>query len=79
MFAPKNSLAEVSKGKLIPFDKVFARISSNKAFALSLHSQLKLGNLMFELNRFNTGKILDNGSRTEMEDGLLIEEDVGGS
>lgn len=34
---------------------------------------------MFELNRFNTGKILDLGNRTDMEDGLLIEEDVGGS
>jgi hypothetical protein len=33
---------------------------------LSLHSQLKLGNLMFELNRFNTGKILDKGNRSEM-------------
>jgi hypothetical protein len=56
-------MAEINKGRLVPKDKVFAKIAANKQHALSLHSQLKLGNLMFELNRFNTGSVTDTGNR----------------
>lgn len=58
---------------------VFSKIESEKVYPLSLHSQLKIGNLLFELKRFNSGVGLDIGSRPSMEDGLVIEEDIGGS
>ena len=48
-------------------------------FPLSLHSQLKIGNLSFELTRFNSGCGIDIGFRPTMEDGIVIEEDMGGS
>lgn len=46
---------------------------------MSLHSQIKIGNLSFEMTRYNAGQIEDIGFRESMEDGLVIEEDVGGS
>jgi serine/threonine protein phosphatase PrpC len=46
---------------------------------LSLHSQIKLGNLSFEMTRFNAGWGDDVGFRATMEDGLIVEEDIGGS
>jgi len=44
-----------------------------------LHSQIKLGNLSFEMARFNAGVGEDIGFRTIMEDGFIVEEDIGGS
>ena len=58
---------------------VFSKIEASKTYPLSLHSQLKIGNLLFELRRFNSGTGLDIGYRPTMEDGLVIEEDIGGS
>ena len=58
---------------------VFSKIEAEKVHPLSLHSQLKIGNLLFELRRYNSGTGLDPGYRPGMEDGLVIEEDVGGS
>lgn len=58
---------------------VFSKIEPEKIYPLSLHSQLKIGNLLFELKRFNSGTGLDVGFRPNMEDGLVIEEDIGGS
>lgn len=58
---------------------VFAKIEPEKVYPLSLHSQLKMGNLLFELKRFNSGVGLDMGFRPGMEDGVVIEEDIGGS
>lgn len=69
----------MSRGKLIPNEKVFSKIKPDTFFPLSLHNQLKIGNLMFELNRFNSGSINDIGFRPTMEDGMIMEEDVGGS
>lgn len=46
---------------------------------LALHSQIRLGNLVFEMTRFNAGVGEDVGFRTPMEDGCIIEEDIGGS
>lgn len=34
---------------------------------------------MFELKRYNSGIGIDIGYRPSMEDGLLIDEDIGGS
>lgn len=63
----------------MPIEKVFSKIAEGKFVPLSLHSQIKLGNLSFEMTRFNTGVGEDIGFRPLMEDGYLIEEDVGGS
>lgn len=46
---------------------------------MSLHSQIKIGDLSFEMTRFNSGSGIDIGFRAIQEDGLLVEEDVGGS
>jgi hypothetical protein len=58
---------------------VFSKIQADKIYPLSLHNQLKIGNLLFELKRFNSGAGEDVGSRPAMEDGIVIEEDIGGS
>lgn len=34
---------------------------------------------MFELKRFNSGIGIDIGHRPSMEDGLIVQEDIGGS
>jgi hypothetical protein len=47
IFHPTKHIAEVSKGKLIPQEKVFSKIKPLLAYPLSLHSQLKIGNLLF--------------------------------
>lgn len=44
-----------------------------------LHDNIRIGNLLFELNRFNYGSGESAGTREVMEDAYLIEEDVGGS
>lgn len=79
LFHSKNVVGEINKGRIIPLEKVFSRIPEGKFTPLSLHSQIKLGDLSFEMTRFNTGVGEDIGFRPIMEDGLLIEEDVGGS
>jgi hypothetical protein len=75
----KNPVGQVSKVKLIPQGKVFSKIKEGKPVPLGLHSQIKIGNLSFEMTRYNAGQIEDIGFRETMEDGLVIEEDVGGS
>lgn len=79
IFTGKNPIAEVVKGRLVPHEKVFTKIKEGKEFPLSLHSQIKLGDLAFEMTRFNSGSGIDVGFRSGQEDGLLVEEDVGGS
>lgn len=69
----------MAKGRLIPQEKIFSKIPSKKYIPLTLHSQIKMGNLSFEMTRFNAGVGEDVGFRELMEDGLVIEEDVGGS
>ena len=66
VFAGKNHIAEVNKGRLIPQGKVFSKIKAGNPFPLSLHSQLKIGNLSFELTRFNSGFGTDIGFRPTM-------------
>lgn len=46
---------------------------------MSLHSQIKIGDLAFEMTRFNSGSGVDIGFRSVQEDGLIIQEDIGGS
>jgi hypothetical protein len=69
----KNPVGQVSKGKLIPQGKVFSKIKEGKPVPLGLHSQIKIGNLSFEMTRYNAGQIEDIGFRETMEDGLVIE------
>jgi len=52
---------------------VFSKIKNGKAVPLNLHSQIKIGNLSFEMTRYNSGQIDDMGFRESMEDGLVIE------
>jgi hypothetical protein len=59
----KNPIGQISKGKLIPQGQVFSKIKDGKAVPLSLHSQIKMGNLAFEMTRYNTGLIEDIGFR----------------
>ena len=47
----------------MPKDKVYAKILPNKNYKIQLHDQLKIGDLVFELNRFNTGEGEDIGFR----------------
>ena len=79
IFSCKHPIAQVVRERLIPHEMVFSKIEASKIYPLSLHSQLKIGNLLFELRRFNSGTGLDIGYRPTMEDGLVIEEDIGGS
>lgn len=50
----------------MPIEKVFSKIAEGKFVPLSLHSQIKLGNLSFEMTRFNTGVGEDIGFRPLM-------------
>lgn len=79
VFKSKDSVGEVTRGKLFPRGKIFSKIPEGKFMPLSLHSQIRLGNLIFEMTRFNAGVGEDIGFRNLMEDGLIMEEDVGGS
>ena len=79
IFNGKNPIAEVRKGRLLPETKIFSRIPANKYVPLSLHSQIRIGNLSFEMTRFNAGSGEDVGFRPTMEDSLVVEEDIGGS
>lgn len=67
------------RGRLIPREKVFAKILPDKNYPLQLHDQIKIGGLSFELMRFNVGVGEDIGLREDMEDCYIFEEDVGGS
>lgn len=73
VFKSKDAVAEVSKGKLVPKGKIFSKIKEGKYVPLSLHSQIRLGNLVFEMTRFNAGVGEDIGFRNLMEDGYIIE------
>ena len=79
IFTGKNHIAEISKDRLVPKERVFTKIKESQEFPLSLHSQIKIGDLAFEMTRFNSGSGIDVGYRSGMEDGLIIEEDIGGS
>lgn len=72
IFTGKSPLAQVEKGRLVPYEKVFTKIKEDKEFPLSLHSQIKIGDLSFEMTRFNSGSGLDIGFRNTQEDGLII-------
>lgn len=74
-----NYVAEIVKGQLIPKTRVFSRIEPEKNYQLNLHDQIKIGELIFELNRFNAGAGESLGGRELMEDCYIMEEDVGGS
>lgn len=63
----------------MPVERVFTKIPKEEDFPLSLHSQIKIGSLSFEMTRFNSGSALDIGYRSVQEDGILIQEDIGGS
>lgn len=52
LFSPKHPMAQVVRERLIPHEMVFSKIEAAKSYALSLHSQLKIGNLLFELKRY---------------------------
>lgn len=51
---------------------MFTKIKEGEDFPLSLHSQIKIGDLSFEMTRFNSGSGIDVGYRANMEDGLII-------
>jgi hypothetical protein len=72
VFSGKDPIGQISKGRLIPQGKIFSKIQPGKALPLSLHSQIKIGNLSFEMTRFNSGVGEDIGFRETMEDGLII-------
>lgn len=72
-------MAKIIKGKIFPIQRVFSRIISDKNYQLDLHDQLKIGDLVFELDRFNLGAGESIGFRELMEDCFIVEEDVGGS
>lgn len=59
-------MATVLRGKIIPKDKVYAKILPHKNYKINLHDQVKIGDLVFELNRFNTGVGEDIGFREYM-------------
>ena len=63
IFTGEDSLATILRGKIFPKDKVYAKILPNKNYKIQLHDQLKIGDLVFELNRFNTGAGEDPGFR----------------
>lgn len=57
----------------MPKGKIFSKIKEGKYEPLELHSQIKLGNLIFEMTRFNAGYGEDIGFRNLMEDGVIFE------
>ena len=65
--------AEVIRGRLVPREKIFAKILPEKNYQLQLHDQIKIGDLSFELTRFNVGMGENIGHRQTMEDGLIVE------
>ena len=40
---------------LVPKTRVFSKIEADKNYQLNLHDQVRIGDLTFELNRFNVG------------------------
>lgn len=79
MFVGKNPIAYVKNYRLVPQTMVFSKLPAKVAYPLALHSQVKIGDLSFEMTRFNSGWGEDIGFRKSMEDGMVIEEDLGGS
>ena len=79
IFTGEDSLATILRGRLIPKEKVYSKITPHKNYKVSLNDQIKIGDLVFQLNRFNTGIGEDIGHQETMEDYLIVEEDVGGS
>lgn len=83
----ESSIAFVRKGRMFPPLKklgnsqntIFTELPHDKYHRLGLHDQIKIGNLLFELTRFNYGADENIGFRDTMEDCLVVEEDVGGS
>lgn len=58
---------------------MFTKIQPEKNHQLFLHDQIKIGDLLFELTRFNYGAGENIGFRETMEDCFIVEEDIGGS
>ena len=55
IFTGEDPLATILRGKIIPQEKVYSKILPHKNYKISLHDQVKIGDLVFELNRFNLG------------------------
>lgn len=55
VFIGKNPIAYVKNYKLVPQTMVFSKLPAKVSYPLALHSQIKLGELSFELTRFNSG------------------------
>ena len=79
VFVGKNPIAYVKNYRIVPQTMVFSKLPGKVAYPLALHSQVKIGDLSFEMTRFNSGWGQDIGFRKTMEDALVIEEDLGGS